>query len=286
MPQPADVLAAGAVVRRPGREVLLVHRPRYDDWSFPKGKLDPGEHPTVAAVREVGEETGLGIRLGPPLSSQRYPTADRHKTVRYWIGLVVGDDDVSRYVANDEIDGVAWVPYDEARRVLTYAHDRRTLAEAFELPRRSRPLLVLRHGAAEPRKTWRDDDRLRPLATEGRRQADALVPLLAAYDVSRVVTSSSTRCVETVAPYARASGWPCEPVDGLSEEDATAGSVLGAVDDLLHGGDAAVLCTHRPVLPSVLDAVGVAPVSLPPAGLVVVHHRGGAVLRTETHGAP
>ena len=72
-----DVVAAGAVVFRPGRQVLLVHRQRYDDWSFPKGKLDPGEHATTAAVREVGEETGLHVRLGPPLPEQRYPRPPR-----------------------------------------------------------------------------------------------------------------------------------------------------------------------------------------------------------------
>src|SRR3954470_1380615 len=82
-----DVLAAGAVVFRPGKRVLLVHRPRYDDWSFPKGKLDPGEHVTSAAVREVAEETGLRVRLGPPLPGQRYPAAGgRVKGVSDWGG--------------------------------------------------------------------------------------------------------------------------------------------------------------------------------------------------------
>lgn len=81
-----DVLAAGAVVWRRRREVLLVHRPAYDDWSFPKGKLDPGEWLPAAAVREVGEETGLAIRLGPPLRTQRYLNGDRMKSVYYWVG--------------------------------------------------------------------------------------------------------------------------------------------------------------------------------------------------------
>src|SRR3954469_10161873 len=91
-----DILAAGAVVLRKGR-VLLVHRPAYDDWSFPKGKLDPGEHAAVAAVREVGEETGVRVRLGVPLARQSYPNGGRTKVVDYWIGRVVGDADVSGY---------------------------------------------------------------------------------------------------------------------------------------------------------------------------------------------
>ena len=91
--RPSDVIAAGAVVTRKGGDVILVHRPKYDDWSFPKGKLDPGEHITSAAVREVAEETGLDIRLGPPLSTQRYWVENgerRIKRVYYWVGRVVG----------------------------------------------------------------------------------------------------------------------------------------------------------------------------------------------------
>jgi len=91
--RPGDVRAAGAVVLRKGR-VLLVHRPAYDDWSFPKGKLDRGESTVAAAIREVEEETGLRVRLGVPLSRQSYPTAARTKVVDYWVGRVVGDHDV------------------------------------------------------------------------------------------------------------------------------------------------------------------------------------------------
>src|SRR3954468_17341633 len=115
-----EVVSAGAVVLGPGGTVLLVHRPKYDDWSFPKGKLDRGEHATAAAVREVHEETGVRIRLGLPLPTQRYAVRDGTKTVQYWIGRPVGDHDVSAYQPNDEVDEVTWVPLDKARRVLSY----------------------------------------------------------------------------------------------------------------------------------------------------------------------
>ena len=149
--EPRDVRAAGAVVTRKGGDVLLVHRPKYDDWSFPKGKLDPGEHAVTAAVREVAEETGLDVRLGPALASQRYRMSNgRWKSVDYWTARVVGSDDVSGYRVNDEIDAVEWVEWTAAMRRLTYPYDRETLTEARPLRRRTRALVVLRHGRAAP----------------------------------------------------------------------------------------------------------------------------------------
>ena len=274
--------AAGAVVTRKGGEVLLVHRPKYDDWSFPKGKLDPGEHSVTAAVREVAEETGLDVRLGPELAPQRYRMSNgRWKSVDYWTARVVGSDDVSGYQANEEIDAVEWVEWKAAMRRLTYPHDRDTLAEARPLRRKTRALVVLRHGKARSRGAWKKDDRLRPLVQLGEAQAQRLVPLLAAFDVTAVHSSSSTRCVQTVAPYVDTTGWPVKLYDELSEEDATADGVVDLVDALLEAGESTVVCTHRPVLPTVLDALGVPDVKLEPGAMLVVHHRKGRVVATE-----
>ena len=122
---------------------------------------------------------------------------------------------------------------------------------------------------------------LRPLVTLGESQAQRLVPLLAAFDVTVAHSSSSLRCVQTVTPYAEVTGWPVKLYDELSEEGATVEGVVDVVDALLDGGESAVLCTHRPVLPTVLDALRVPDVKLEPGGMLVVHHRKGRVVASE-----
>ena len=276
--------AAGAVVTRKGGDVLLVHRPKYDDWSFPKGKLDPGEHAITAAVREVAEETGLDIRLGPALAPQRYRMSNgRMKAVDYWTGRVIGSDDVGAYQPNAEIDCVEWVPWRAAMQRLTYAYDRRTLTEARTLRRKTHAVVVLRHGRARARQGWRGDDADRPLVMRGTAQAQRLVPLLAAFDVTSAHTSTSRRCVETVTPFTDTTGWPITTYAELSEVGASAKSLTRLVGSLLELGESTVVCTHRPVLPTVLDALGVPDASLEPGSMLVVHHRKGKVVATEVH---
>ena len=282
-----DVLAAGVVVFRPGKRVLLVHRPKYDDWSFPKGKLDPGEHVAAAAVREVAEETGLHVRLCLPLGAQHYlvgsPRGPRGKTVSYWTGRVVGNDDVSGYRPNDEIDGVRWVDAEDAVSLLSYDHDRTTLAEALKNRRRTRAVLVLRHGQARSRHAWRRDDRERPLVVAGERQAERLVPLLAAYGVTRVISSTSLRCVQTVEPYVHTTGWELETRRRLTEEDFTPKAVARLAEEVLDDDRCTVVCTHRPVLPDVIEGLGAPDPGLSPAEVLVVHLRKGRVAGTERH---
>jgi 8-oxo-dGTP diphosphatase len=285
-----EVVAAGAVVLGPGNDVLLVHRPKYDDWSFPKGKLDRGEHATSAAVREVEEETGVRIRLGLPLRDQRYPVRAGTKLVHYWVGRALGDGDVSEYQPNSEIDEVAWFPIDKARRRLSYQFDVDTLAEALQQARKTRTLLILRHTQARSRKAWRSDDSERPLLATGKQQAKRLVPILAAYDVRRMVSSTSTRCVQTLEPYAEAAGRKLRTDHRLSEEEASkkvVRSVLTGLVDALHDKPASagglVVCTHRPVLPWVFDTVGIDDPGLAPGELVVLHLRKHRIVATERH---
>jgi 8-oxo-(d)GTP phosphatase len=293
------IVSAGAVVARkaPGTrgkgilEILLVHRPKYDDWSFPKGKLDPHEHQTSAAVREVAEETGLDIRLGPPLSPQTYLVRNgggrsRTKKVHYWAGRLVGDDDVSTYAPNPEIDQVAWIGIDKARKQLTYEHDVDTLEEFLKVRKKSFPLVVLRHAKARARSSWRGDDRERPLTKIGEFQSEQLVPILAAYGVSRVVSSSSRRCWTTLGPYAEVTDHEIEVTPDLAEGAATEQLVEETVRRLIAFKEPAVLCSHRPVLPMVFGSLGLEPLALEPGSMAVVHHRHGKVLAVEVQAAP
>jgi 8-oxo-dGTP diphosphatase len=290
MPSADPIVAAGAVVtRRGGREVLVVHRPKYDDWSFPKGKRDPGEHVTATAVREVREETGIPIRLGRPLPQQAYlVTSGRTKVVHYWIGRVAGDPaagDLDDWVPNDEVDRVRWLTIDEAARSLSYVEDVELLGQLADEPRRTHALVVVRHAQARPRTEWRGPDPERPLTDHGFAQAAALAPVLAAYDVARLVTSPSVRCVQTVQPYADARGLKLREVEGLSEERFTGRRVRRVLDDLLDRRQGVAACSHRPVLPLLLDALGVDTAPLEPADLVVCHHRKGRILALERHPA-
>jgi 8-oxo-dGTP pyrophosphatase MutT (NUDIX family)/phosphohistidine phosphatase SixA len=282
-----EVVAAGAVVTRKGpegREVLLVHRPKYDDWSFPKGKQDPGEHVAATAVREVVEETGVEIRLGRPLRPQLYPVSGgRSKKVHYWVGHVIGDDDVSTYETNDEVDDLGWFLADAAAERLTYLDDIDLLTQFRERRRTTSTLIVLRHAKALKRGAWDGPDPQRPLAELGEAQARALVPLLHAYGVARVLTSSSTRCAQSVGPYADAQLLSVREVDALSEElydEEAAGHLLA---DLMSTPGPSVLCSHRPVLPRLFDLLDLSEDPLSPAELVVCHHRRGAVVATERH---
>jgi len=127
-----EVHAAGGVVQREARdgttEVLVVHRPKYDDWSLPKGKLDDGESFEHAALREVEEETGWRCVLGSELAAVRYHDRDgRRKTVRYWL---MTPNEFVGFTPNEEIDAVRWIDAGEAARLLTYDADRRLLAQA------------------------------------------------------------------------------------------------------------------------------------------------------------
>jgi 8-oxo-(d)GTP phosphatase len=295
----SPVLAAGTVVWRAARdhsagdpsdgqvEVLLVHRPKYDDWSFPKGKRDPGEHLLTTAVRETAEESGVRVRLGPPLPQQEYVTTpDLTKRVLYWTARPLDEDATRDFEPNREVDEVAWLRLGEAGDRLTYARDREML-EAFALtPYRTEPLLVLRHAQALPRSSWTGPDRERGLSPQGEQEAECLVALLQAYGVRRVLSSDAVRCTSTVEPYAAATGLRVEVDHRLSEEGLQGLGEQTSAErgrDVLGTDRATVVCSHRPVLPALLAALGLEDPGLEPGAFVVVHRENGRVRGIEQH---
>jgi len=276
------VLAAGGVPMRQldGRtQLLLIHRPRDDDWTLPKGHIEPGEHPLVAAVREVHEETGLAVRLGPPLPALAYPLADqRTKLVRFWAAVPLdGEPETPSPIDVKEVDRVEWVDASRAYDTLTYEDDRQILDAAlhsFADGRLPVPVIVLRHAHAKNRGRWTGPDELRPLATRGHQEAVQLAAILATYRPGHVVSSDSLRCRQTVQPFAATADMPIEEDHRLSEGTPPRRirrSVNEAVETALASGAAIVLCSHRPTMPDVFGALGIPVVSLTPGSFVVAH---------------
>jgi 8-oxo-(d)GTP phosphatase len=243
--EPLEVRAGGGVVRRrsvQGPQIVLVHRPRYDDWTLPKGKAHPGESDEASALREVQEETGLRCLLGPEVGTVRYHDhLDRPKTVRYWLMHPAGGG----FVPNDEVDRMRWVDPEEALDVLTYGYDRDVVRRALGF---DAALYLLRHAKAGDREDWTEDDLRRPLTRKGRRQAEALVETFGDLPLDRVISSPYDRCVQTVRPIAIARRLPVEEHALLAE-----GAPLPAVIAFLHELSGAVLlCSHGDVIPAVV----------------------------------
>lgn len=256
------IRAAGGVVWRcndseadsPSIEVAIVHRPRYGDWSIPKGKLAPGESTVEAAIREVFEETGYRVRLGRYLGEVHYMKqsggAERPKVVYYWSMMADG----GLFTPTPEVDGLRWLDVPMARPMLTRDTDRRIL-DLFEAgPILAHTVLLVRHASAGSRSKWSDEDHLRPLDEVGFEQAEQLVRLLSRFGVARICSADYVRCTQTVEPLGEAIGVEIESQPLLSEvgypgnEDAalafirTAGTSRGAV----------ALCTQGDVVPDVL----------------------------------
>ena len=268
-------------------EILVAHRPRYDDWTFPKGKPERGEDLAATAVREVAEETGLRVRLGHPLPDTTYLISEGPKVVSYWAARTIGPE--LEFKANKEVDKIKWVRLGEARKLLTYVHDIELLDAFAELreskAHRTRTLIVLRHAKAKARDSWKGDDLHRPLNGVGAAQAAALTPILDAYGVRRVISSPALRCTQTVEPFAQGISTFLEIDDRLAE-DTRFSQVNRSLSAMLDHKKPVVVCTHRPTLPWVFDALGTEVVDLKPGQGVVVHHRKGVVLASEPLGRP
>lgn len=329
------VRAAGALVWRfvdrerlllPGErlnpkdiEVLIVHRPRYHDWSWPKGKAEANEPIVSAAVREVEEETGKVVTLGAPLTTQRYRLGSgQTKEVRYWVGTLAptseGNEDPAfrtrppvKHAPLTEIDQTRWVSPSRADDLLTRRGDRRLLSELVGRAQEGKigtsTIVLCRHAKAVSRQTWNAGETTRPLTRLGARQAIDLIPLFSALGITEAHSSSWTRCVDTVAPWANIAGVDVQSCEALNEWEVRdhPRAAQALIESLSHkAGSRVVLSVHRPTIPILLDPLKtLAPSNLLPvfpsenpwlstAEMLVAHIEYSAsqplLLALETHG--
>jgi 8-oxo-(d)GTP phosphatase len=291
-----EIRAAGAVLWRPsgsGTQVALVHRPKYDDWSLPKGKLEPGEHVLLAARREVWEETGLRVTLGLRLPATRYLVDGQPKLVDYWAARA--DPESGQFTANNEVDRLEWLDLERVGARLSYDHDARLLEVFGSAPRPTAPLIVARHASAGSKSDWPADDQSRPLDSRGRRQAAALADLMRCFGTGRVLSSPAERCLATVRPYAAEAGKPVEAeeafgVGGAARRVGRAEAAARAAASAAADPGPVVICAHRENLPLIVAAacaeLGAQPPAGPPlrkGGFWVLHRAAGRLAGAEQH---
>ncbi len=247
------VHAAGAVLWREhaGRtEVAIVHRPRYDDWSLPKGKVDPGEAHPVTAVREIREETGFHSRLGRRLAVISYPVEDTVKRVVYWAaGAHAGE-----FLANEEVDELLWLAPEEAMKRLQYPHDRKVLRRFTKVPADTQTTIIMRHGRAGSRKKYKGEDWKRPLDKLGRAQAESLVGQLLAFGATELHAAPRVRCQQTLTPLAQELGAEIEVESALTDEAYAEDhkTARARILEIAATGKTPVICTQGKVIPDLI----------------------------------
>ncbi|HTF51704.1 MAG TPA: NUDIX hydrolase [Pseudonocardia sp.] len=249
----SEIVAAGAVLWRPasdGVEVAVVHRPRYDDWSLPKGKLARGESVPAAAVREVAEETGSTAVLGVQLGDSHYRVPQGDKVVHYWSARASGGE----FAPNDEVDELRWLRPELAGGLLSYSRDGEILDRFRQLEPPPRPLLLVRHAKAGSRYDWDGDDYQRPLTVKGREQAGKLSELLRLFGPTRAYAATPIRCPQTIQPLADRLHLPITPEPLLGEEDywKDPDAAFSRFLALSAGSEVAVVCSQGGVIPDLI----------------------------------
>lgn len=252
-PPKQSIWAAGCVVTRiddaGNPRFLLIHRPRYNDWTLPKGKLDKNESFLDAALRETWEETGITPKKPRLVGTIAYHTQNENpKVVRWWLT----DAGKGSFSPNKEVDRIKWSKFSKARKRLTYRNDREVLDRANDMynHRSAGMIYLVRHGSAGNRSDADPDDWSRGLDKTGKEQRKLIRRLLQAHPLTRIGSSDYPRCIETVRPLSDRMGIPLEFEPALVE-----GSHPHRMVSLIHSlqEESAVLCTHGDVI---ADLVG------------------------------
>lgn len=279
--------AAGVVLIRPESDpkVLIIRRDYRNDWSLPKGKLEPAELAAIAAVRETLEETGYLVKLETALTPISYESNGKPKTVYYWSASELAFD--PSVVPNDEVSQLRWVTLAEATELLSYEHDVAVVTEALALTSTGvTTAIVLRHAISTKREDFHgEDDLQRPLAPAGFSQLPQIATLLAAYGVTALISSPALRCKQTLECFADQEGLVIAENPLLLEENED--FTQAEWDALLSHHSSIALCTHRPVIDELAkfepDAAALL-TDLPPAGVVVLSwNRAGELISAERH---
>lgn len=289
------ILAAGALVWRKSKEkkieIAVIHRPKYNDWTIPKGKVELNESSIACAYREVIEETSIETEFGMYLGEVKYQSLDGPKQVSFWSAQVVKEN---TFTPNSEVDEIKWVEAAKAAKFLSLESDKEILSKFNKLKYESKPLVLLRHAKALSRDEWQGDDDDRPLDSLGQMQAKRLLSIYQAFNLEQIHTSDAIRCYDTVEPMAKALGLRLEVSNNLSEsafkkdkEDA-----FDYARDLIKSDKRALLCSHNPILPKVLNKltkksdVESDEEKLYPADAWVIHRIGKEVIQIDRINAP
>lgn len=245
--------AAGGVVWREGPtgvEVLLVHRPGYDDWTFPKGKLESGECLLECARREVREETGVRPLIGRYLGDISYLKQEgRPKVVHYWAMHA----DEFDFAPSHEVDRIRWVHEASLADHVSYSTERglsERLTDGWRDP--ADRILLVRHADAGKRNRGPDPDSARPLSERGRTEATGLVGGLEGLPIDAILTSYAARCRQTVTAIATARKRVPQLAIELWEESGPA-EVRELLGNRPEG--TSLLCSHRPIVRTILQAL-------------------------------
>lgn len=253
------IRAAGALLWRDNSdlslEVALIHRPRYDDWSLPKGKLEMGETALQCAYREVQEETGIRATFTRQLGTVEYEESGQEKRVKYWAAHCALTN--SEFVPNEEVDQMKWLPPSQALEQVTHDSDKSIIEKFMSEEQHTDTLIILRHTKSLERGDWDEADSHRTLDETGFDQAQLLIKHLAPFAIDELYTSDYTRCVQTVTPLAHARGLSITTVPSLNEEsfELDPEKAISFANALKQDEKNILICSHNPVIPSMLRGI-------------------------------
>jgi 8-oxo-dGTP diphosphatase len=289
------ILAAGAIVWRKDKdesiEVAVIHRPKYDDWSFPKGKCEIGEELIACAHREVLEETNIATEFGPFLGTVDYQTSLGPKQVLFWSAKSI---DEKIFTPNTEVDQLKWVGLKKVKQLLSMESDKEILDKFSKLNLDTKPLVLLRHAKAVSRDEWQGDDDDRPLDDLGENQARRMLAIYQVFNLSQIHTSDAVRCFSTVEPMAKGLAIKLEVTGKLSESGYRKDKerAFDYAKELLKEGSNSLICSHNPILPKMLNKlskksdVEADEEKLSPADGWVLHRIGREIIQIDRLDAP